>query len=173
LRFFLCNFADYLLAVPINAVASLLVYSGEAPDTVHYDEEENTVYYSLPGFFGMDAETRHGIVLQDWVLNSRESGRIQITDSTTAGKHSESALFPYRKEARQVLLVTAVERETEINDKKIQKLPKLCYGNRGECMFLGAIFTEDTDEAILFLDTGLAVMKMMEKAGTAKECRQS
>jgi hypothetical protein len=170
LRFFLCDFADYLLAVPINAVASLLVYSREAPDTVHYDEEENTVYYSLPDFFGMNAETRHGIVLQDWVLNSRGSGRVQIADSTSVTE--QSSFSPFKKEAKQVLLVTAVERETEINDKKIQKLPKLFYGNRGECMFRGAIFTEETDEAILFLDTGLAVMRMMEKAGTAKEWRQ-
>jgi hypothetical protein len=129
MRFFLCTFEDFCLAVPIDQVASLLLYSQIPQAEVFRDEEKGDVYFSLPHFFGSPGETvRHGLVLKE----PEQERTLEERD-------------------RKILLVTMVERDENIPENRIQPLPGILFAMDGVSVITGICFVEGSTP-ILFVD---------------------
>jgi hypothetical protein len=151
MKFFLCGFGDFLLGIPISAVSSLMTFSREAEKLVEREGED--VYYSLPRYFGFqDQLIRHGIILKPMFTHV-----LQITDERP-GSPAEAET---KWSGRNVLLVTAVEREADIPGEAIHPLPKLLAGTGREgSLFTGIYFTGTA--MVVCIDPELAVLRMLK-----------
>jgi hypothetical protein len=170
MRFFLCGFNDFLLGVPVSAVSSLMTFSREAREPV--EREGGDVFYSLPRYFGVrDQETRHGIILKPLF-----SGVLQITDERSGPAVLPEAAQEAAPEAagRNVLLVTAVDREADIAREDLYPLPKLLAGedrrgnnDPGVSIFTGICFTGAA--MVVCIDPGLTVLRMLKSGNVPGE----
>jgi len=122
MRVFLSAFSGFTLAVPMNAVAAMMLYDKETEKTVHYDQQSRSTYVSLPRLFRLPNEiVQHGIVLREW--NSKVN--------------------------KVVLLTAEVKRDIEIPDEQIHPLPKVLGALRFSEIFSGIQFS---DNPILLLN---------------------
>ena len=140
MRVFLCAFGEFSLAIPMNTVSSLTLYTEET--ALEYNGESRNTYISLPRLFNLpQAFIRHGIIL-----------KYGNEDDNTA-------------ENKTILLTTEITCETEIPDEEIYPLPKVFGGLRFSTLFSGIQFDsrprrehEISDAAgnpVLLLDTSL------------------
>jgi hypothetical protein len=114
MRVFLSAFSGFTLAVPMNAVASMMLYNQKTEKVIHYDQESRSTFVSLPQLFNLQGEVvRHGIILREW--NSK---------------------------ANKVVLLTAeVKRDIEIPDEEFYPVPKVLGTLRFSRMFSGIQFS--------------------------------
>jgi len=97
MRVFLSAYPSFTLAIPMEAVSSMMLYKQKIEKTILYDQEKRNTYVSLPGLFNMkDKSVYHGIILRGW--NSNEN--------------------------KIVLLTAEVKRDTEIPDEEFFPIPK-------------------------------------------------
>ncbi|GHV68034.1 hypothetical protein AGMMS49928_06480 [Spirochaetia bacterium] len=118
MRVFLCAFTEFSLAIPIQSISSLLLYTKAALKAVTYNRANENTYYSLPHIFGFPKETiKHGIVLKN-------------------SEGDEDNLI----ENRNILLTTEVERETDIPEETIYPMPRVLKGMDFSQVFSGIQF---------------------------------
>jgi hypothetical protein len=141
MRFFLSNFEDFCLAVPIDQISSLMVFSRGADEAVFRDEETGDTYFSLPHFFGSPGEeVRHGLVLKE-PGQERDIG----------------------ERDRKILLVTSVERDLVLPGDQIHALPRVLIAMDGVSVITGIHFIEDS-APILFIDPMRLIPCMLSNA---------
>jgi chemotaxis signal transduction protein len=133
MRVFLSAFSSFTLAVPMEAVASIMLCNHETEETVHYDKETMNTYISLPKLFNLPDEiVRHGIILRD--------------DDSTANK---------------VVLVSAeIKRDIDIPDRQFHPMPKALNTLRFSKMFGGILFSGNP---ILLLNVEHLVESVQER----------
>lgn len=140
MRVFLCAFRGFLLAVPIDAVSSLMLCPGEAAEAVFEGERGNRCF-SLPRLLNLPGElVRHGIVLKN-------AGG----DGDGDGGEPEN---------RNILLTTAVDREADIPGDTIYPLPGAAARMAGTALFSGIRFIalpEGGEAMVLVLDCDFLV----------------
>jgi len=122
MRVFLSAFSGFTLAVPMNAVAAIMLYDKKPEKIIEYDQKNRNTYISLPRLFNLnEEEIRHGIILREW--NSK---------------------------ANKVVLLTAeIKRDIEIPDKEFHPIPKSLGALRFSRIFNGIKFS---DNPILLLN---------------------
>jgi len=97
MRVFLSAYPSFTLAIPMEAVGSMMLYNKETENTIQYDQEKRNTYVSLPELFKMkDKNVYHGVILRGY--NSNEN--------------------------KIVLLTAEVKRDTEIHDEEFHPIPK-------------------------------------------------
>jgi len=97
MRVFLSAYPNFTLAIPMDAVGSMMLYNQKTEKTIHFDQEKRNTYVSLPELFKMkDKTVYHGIILREWKSN----------------------------ENKIVLLTAEVKRDTEIPDEEFYPVPK-------------------------------------------------
>ena len=122
MRVFLSAYPGFTLAIPMDAVASMILYNQKTEKTVQYDPKNRSTYISLPWMFNMpDQAVPHGVVLREW--NTKEN--------------------------KVVLLTAEVKRDIEIPDKEFHPLPKALSTMRFSEVFSGIKFS---DNPILLLN---------------------
>jgi chemotaxis signal transduction protein len=113
MRVFLSAFSGFTLAVPMDAVASIMLYKQDAEKIVQYDQENRNTYISLPQLFSLpDEVVSHGIVLREW------SSEVNKT----------------------VLLTAEIKRDIEIPDEQFHPIPKALGALRFSAVFSGIQF---------------------------------
>jgi chemotaxis signal transduction protein len=114
MRVFLSAFSGFTLAVPMDAVAAMMLYNQKTEEIMHYDQEKRSTYVSLPRLFNLPNESvYHGIILREW--NSK---------------------------ANKVVLLTAeVKRDIEIPSEKFYPIPKALGALRFSELFSGIQFS--------------------------------
>jgi hypothetical protein len=137
MRVFLCPYEGFLLAIPIEAVASLTLYGEDAGGTepVEFNRENGNRYFFLPRLLQCPGEIVHGIVLKD-----RLGGEEEYLDTP---------------ENKNILLTTGGEREEDIAEERIYPLPRVLAGGGGAALFRGIQFLSDPgrgDLPLLVLD---------------------
>jgi hypothetical protein len=146
MRFFLSTFEDFCLAVPIDQIASLVVFSQTVEEEVFRNEENGDTYFSLPHFFGSPGEeVRHGLVL-------KEPGQDRDLE-----EHD-----------RKILLVTSVERDEVIPGALIHPLPRVLFAMDGVSVITGIYFIGDSSP-ILFIDPMRLIPCMLKDKNTETE----
>jgi hypothetical protein len=114
MRVFLSTFSGFTLAVPMDAVASMILHNQETEKTIQYDHESQSTYVSLPRLFKLpDQAVHHGIVLREW--NSKEN--------------------------KVVLLTAEVKRDIEIPDEQFYPIPKVLGALSFSSIFSGIQFS--------------------------------
>jgi hypothetical protein len=110
MRVFLSDFSSFTLAIPMDAVASIVIYK----QRVENDDQENcNIYISLPQLFNLPREAVcHGIVLQQC--------------DNTANK--------------VVLLSPEIKRDIEIPNELFYPIPKALGSLRFSTVFSGIQF---------------------------------
>ena len=144
MRVFICAFAGFSLAIPMDSVSSLMLYTGRPLHTVEYNPQNGNTYVSLPWLFSRPlADIRHGIILK----NSNDG-----FDETTENKI--------------ILLTTEVECETEIPPEEIYPLPNIFMSLRFSAFFSGILFNSNNkaDQPTLILNTGQLVENIQRKS---------
>jgi hypothetical protein len=117
MRSFHCVFNDFSIAIPMDSISSLMLYTGETShqEAVIHNNENMTYYVSLFCLFNLPPEkVRHGIILKSKVL-----------DNSIA------------------LLSAPVEEEIEIPDDKIYPIPKTLGAMPFSSFFSGIQFLGD------------------------------
>jgi hypothetical protein len=161
-RFFLCAFGAFSLGVPVYAVSSLITVPWDVERMIDRDRDENT-YFSIPHFFrGGESgsgpeEIRHGFILKPQL---QQVPLIGDGGGENSGLSMEAAMekdgFADR---RNVLLVTAVEKEMDFSREEIQSLPAvLAVGNRVS-FFSGIAFSGPLMN--VFLDPAVLIPRML------------
>jgi len=114
MRVFLSAYPSFTLAIPMEAVGSMMLYNQETEKTIQHDQEKRNTYVSLPGLFNMkDKSVYHGVILRQW--NSNEN--------------------------KIVLLTAEVKRDTEIPDEEFYPIPKTLGAMTFASMFKGIQFS--------------------------------
>ena len=122
MRVFLSAFSGFTLAVPMNAVAAMMLYDKKPEKIIEYDQKNRNTYISLPRLFNLnEEEIRHGIILREW--------------NSTANK--------------VVLLTAEIKRVIEIPDTEFHPIPKSLGALRFSRIFNGIKFS---DNPILLLN---------------------
>jgi hypothetical protein len=116
MRAFLSAFSGFTLAVPMNAVASIMLCKQGAEMAVQHDQENRNIYISLPHLFNLPGESVcHAINLR--------------TENTTVQKI--------------VLLTAEVKRDIEIPDEQFYPIPKALNALRFSKVFSGIQLAEN------------------------------
>jgi len=116
MRVFLSAFSGFTLAVPMNAVAAMMLYDKKTEKILQYDQKNRSTYISLPRFFNLNEEdVHHGIILREW--------------NSTANK--------------VVLLTAEIKRDIEIPDKEFHPIPKSLGALRFSKIFSGIKFSDN------------------------------
>jgi len=114
MRVFLSAYPSFTLAIPMDAVGSMMLYNKETEKTIFYDQEKRNTYLSLPCLFNMkDKSVYHGVILRKW--NSNEN--------------------------KTVLLTAEVKRDAEIPDEEFHPIPKTLAAMSFSSMFKGIQFS--------------------------------
>jgi len=118
MRVFLCAFEGFLIAIPMDAIASVALYADEYAE---YPEEDRKSAISLPRLFNLPEEIiKHIIILK------------KQDDKTN-----------YAKENNIMLLTTEIECEIDIPDERIFPLPKILGPTNFSALFSGIQFNSD------------------------------
>ena len=159
MRFFLCDFKGFYLAIPVDSVASLTIPSREVHKAVERDEKGH-IFFSLPRYFRRESEPiRHGIILKRHPLKA-----LRITDARPGPTDSLPA-FP--KATQRTLLVTAVEREEDMAPEEIHPLPRTLSLMKGLSFFTGIRF--NGNDMILYVDPELLMLSMFRDEEVTEE----
>jgi len=114
MRVFLSAYPSFTLAIPMDAIGSMMLYNQKTENTIHHDQEKRNTYVSLPGLFNMkDKTVYHGVILRQWDSN----------------------------ENKIVLLTAEVKRDTEIPDEEFHPIPKTLSAMNFSSMFKGIQFS--------------------------------
>jgi chemotaxis signal transduction protein len=133
MRVFLSDFSGFTLAVPMDAVASIMLYKQEEENPVRHDAENCNTYISLPRLFNLPGEAVcHGIILQQ--------------HDSTANK--------------VVLLTSEIMRDIEIPNEEFYPIPKALSGLRFSTVFSGI---QLADNPILLLNTEQLIYSIQEE----------
>ncbi|MFP3089981.1 hypothetical protein LQZ21_06595 [Treponema sp. TIM-1] len=125
MRYFLCPVEQFFLGVPEDAVAAIMIYSEGVTKTVSRYEGGDT-FFSLPHFFGLaDRTVRHGIILKS---------------SKPGASQNNGAASEPEEGARNILLVSSVEREADVPPEEIYSLPELLLASGHLSFFTGIAF---------------------------------
>ena len=120
MRVFLCPFEGFSIAIPMDSVASVALYTGES---VEYNEENGQVAISLPRLFNLSEELiRHIIILKN-----------------PDGETDYNADYNDKKN-NVMLFTTEIEREVDISGQQIFSLPKALSAARFSVLFNGIQF---------------------------------
>jgi hypothetical protein len=149
MRYFLCTFDCFSIGIPEDAVAAIIIYTGEVSDVVKR-EEGGDVFLSLPHFFELDDRTvRHGIVLKP------------LNQLTVKNRNATEDAAPEQDEGpRTVLLVSAVEREVDIAPEEIFALPDALVTPNRIPFFTGIWFTNSA--MIAFVDPVSLIARILK-----------
>jgi hypothetical protein len=116
MRVFLSAYSGFTLAIPMDAVASMMLYNQETEKTIQYDQKSRCTFISLPWLFNMrDQAVSHGVIMREW--NSKEN--------------------------KVVLLTAEVKRDIEIPDKEFFPIPKALGALRFSAIFSGIKFSDN------------------------------
>ena len=116
MRVFLSGFSGFTLAIPMDMVASIMLYNQETEKAIQFDEESRSTYVSLPQLFNLREEAvYHGIVLRE-----RDN-----------------------KANKVVLLTAEVKRDIEIPDEEFYPIPKALGALRFSAMFSSIKFSDN------------------------------
>jgi len=115
MRVFLSAFSGFTLAVPMDAVAAMMLYNQKTEKLIQYDQKSRNTYISLPRLFKLDEEAVHGIILREW--NSKVN--------------------------KVVLLTAGIKRDIEIPDKEFHPIPKSLGTLRFSKVFSGIKFSDN------------------------------
>jgi hypothetical protein len=78
MRVFLSIYPGFTLAIPMDVVASMMLYNQKTEKTIQYDQKSRCTFISLPWLFNMREEpVPHGIILREW--NSKENKVVLLT----------------------------------------------------------------------------------------------
>jgi len=114
MRVFLSAYSGFTLAVPMDAVAAMMLPNLETDKIMQYDQQSRSTFVSLPRLFNLPNEAvGHGIVLREW--NSKVN--------------------------KVVLLTAEVKRDIEIPDEEFHPIPKALGTLRFSKMFSGIQFS--------------------------------
>lgn len=114
MRVFLSAYSGFTLAIPMDVVASMMLYDQKPEKVVQYDQKSRNTYVSFPRLFKLDEEAVHGIVLREW--NSK---------------------------VNKVVLATAeIKRDIEIPDNEFHPMPKSLGSLRFSKIFRGIKFSD-------------------------------
>jgi hypothetical protein len=148
------------VGIPEDAVAAIIIYTGETSSIVKR-EEGGDVFFSLPHFFGLNNRTvRHGIVLKplnQLMVKNRNAAEDADPDSGDAPEQEEGP--------RNVLLVSAVEREADIAQEEIFPLPEILVAPKRIPFFTGIWFTNSV--MIAFIDPVSLIARILKDTGGA------
>jgi chemotaxis signal transduction protein len=112
MRVFLSDFSSFTLAIPMDAVASIMIYKQGAEKDA---QENRNTYISLPQLFNLPGEAVcHGIVLQH-------------CDNTAT---------------KAILLAPEIKRDIEIPNEQFYPIPKALGGLRFSAVFSGIQFAD-------------------------------
>ena len=143
MRVFLCAFAGFSLAIPMDRVLSLMLYTGSMTHAIRHNPKNGVTYVSLPRLFRRPLDDiRHGIILKNGNDDFDETMKNKI-----------------------ILLTTEVECETEISPEKIYSLPKIFGCLRFSAFFNGISFisNNNADHPALLLNTERLVENIQRK----------
>jgi hypothetical protein len=133
MRVFISVYPGFTLAIPMDAVASMVLYNQKTEKTVQYDPKNRSTYVSLPWLFNMsDQAVPHGVVMREW--NTKEN--------------------------KVVLLTAEVKRDIEIPDEEFHPIPKALGATRFSAMFSGIKFS---DNPILLLNVEQLLKVIQDK----------
>ena len=137
MRVFLSVYPGFTLAIPMDAVGSMMLYDQKTERTVQYDQKNRCTFISLPKLFSMpDQDVQHGVIMREW--NSKEN--------------------------KVVLLTAEVKRDIEIHDKEFHPMPKTLGAMRFSSIFSGIHFS---GKPVLLLNVEhLAQIIQMEQQAT-------
>jgi hypothetical protein len=122
------------MGIPEDAVAAIMTYREEVSSIIK--REGDDLFFSLPHFFELaDTTVRHGVVLKPLNQAAADEG------------------------LRQVLLVSAVEREADIAPEGIFPLPEIAAAPGRIPFFTGAWFTGD--DMIVFVDPAALTARIL------------
>ena len=132
MRVFICSFENFYVAIPMDSISSLSLYTEELKqdtdgcNSVICCNENGNIYVSLLLLFNLPPQNiRHAIFLKD-----------------------ENC------ENKTILLSTLVECEIDITEDKIFPVPKTLNGTSFSVLFNGIRFAADTESfPTLLLDT--------------------
>jgi hypothetical protein len=160
MRFFLCAFGAFSLGIPVYTVSSLITVPWEVKLMIDRDRDENT-YFSLPHFFkSEDKNIRHGVILKPQVQKVPLIGSGGDASLAT-GCAADIALgkdgFTDR---RNVLLVTAVEKEEDIPQEEIRPLPAVLETDNIFTFFSGINFNGPLMN--VFIDPATLILRMLQ-----------
>jgi hypothetical protein len=114
MRVFLSAYSTFTLAIPMDAVASMVLYKQKTEKLVQYDPGNRSTFISLPWLFNMpDEPVPHGVVLRE--MNSKVN--------------------------KVVLLTAEVKRDIEIPDEEFKPIPKALDTLRFSEIFSGIKFS--------------------------------
>jgi hypothetical protein len=155
MRFFLCAFGAFSLGVPVYAVSSLITVPWEVKQIIDRDRDENT-YFSLPHFFkSQDTDIRHGFILKPHIQ------KVPLTEAGEAGAFSTDPALGKEgfTDRRNILLVTAVEKEEDIPQEEIRSLPAVLEEGNIFTFFSGINFKGPLMN--LFIDPAILIPRML------------
>jgi hypothetical protein len=116
MRVFLSVYPGFTLAIPMEAVASMMLYNQETEKIVQYEPKSRCTFISLPWMFNMrDQPVPHGVILREW--NSKEN--------------------------KVVLLTAEVKSVIEIPDNEFYPIPKSLSALRFSSVFSGIKFSDN------------------------------
>jgi hypothetical protein len=148
------------VGIPEDAVAAIIIYTGETSSVVKR-EEGGDVFFSLPHFFELkDRTVRHGIVLKP--LNQL----MAKNRNAAGGADLNSGDAPEQEEGpRNILLVSAVEREADIAQAEIFSLPEILVAPNRIPFFTGIWFTNPV--MIALIDPVSLIARILKDTGEA------
>jgi len=118
-----------MLAIPMELVSSVFLYTGSEEKTVSYDSQKNNTHILLPVLFNCPSlKTHHGIVLKD---------------SYSGDNAAENKI---------ILLSTEIESEKEIPSDIFYPVPKALGALRFSSIFKGIVFDKQTGSLVLLLN---------------------
>jgi len=147
MRVFICSYSWFSLAIPMDSVSSIFLYSDKINQKINFNAENSNTHISLPLLLNCpDVNVKHGIILKD-------------------GSNNNDSM-----ENKVILFSTAVESEKDISSENIYPLPKIMGVMQFALIFNGIYFNsrngavEDKTikELVLFLNP-LQLVKNIQK----------
>jgi hypothetical protein len=136
MRVFLSDFSGFTLAIPMDVVASIIIYKQGAEKDLQHDHENRSTYISLPRLFNLPGEAVcHGIVLQ------------QRDNLAT----------------KAVLLTPEIKRDIEIPNEQFYPIPKALGGLRFSAVFSGIHFAGNP---VLLLNADQLIHSIQEESAS-------
>jgi hypothetical protein len=131
------------MGIPEDAVAAIMTCTEEVSDIVKRNEGGD-VFFSLPHFFKLNDRTvRHGIILKPF-------NQLMVNKQDAPGDSNSENVPEQEGGPRNVLLVSAVEREADIPAEDIFSPPEILMAPNRIPFFTGIWFTNSI--MIAFID---------------------
>jgi len=130
MRVFLSAYGNFYIAIPINYISSIMLYSGNNDKKIERNSENHNTYISLPILFNYNSEIpRYGIILR-------------------SGENDENNCII---ENKTILLTTEIENEINIPEERIYSMPKILDRIKISRVFSGILFEPERQDKNMFL----------------------